>query len=77
MIRKASEITASTVEGFKGGKGALISRDIRSAEELAPHGRKFGYSILPPDEQDFSAYFTNSEKKVLYHFAGVRLGIQY
>ena len=33
MIRKASEITASTVEGFKGGKGALISRDIRSAEE--------------------------------------------
>jgi mannose-6-phosphate isomerase-like protein (cupin superfamily) len=48
MIRKASEITASTVEGFKGGKGALISRDIRSAEELAPHGRKFGYSILPP-----------------------------
>ena len=45
MSRKASEITASTVEGFKGGKGALISRDIRSAEELAPHGRKFGYSV--------------------------------
>ena len=48
MIRKASEVTASPVEGFTGGKGALISRDIRSAEELAPHGRKFGYSILPP-----------------------------
>ena len=36
------------------------------------------YSIVQPDEQDFSAYFTNHEpKKVLYHFAGVRLGIQY
>ena len=35
------------------------------------------YSILQHDEQDFSSYFTNSDKKVLYHFAGVRLGIQY
>ena len=48
MIRRASEITPSTVEGFKGGKGPLISREIRSAEELGAHGRKFGYTVLPP-----------------------------
>ncbi len=35
------------------------------------------YSVLKPNEQDFSAYSTNSVQKVLYHFAGVRLGIQY
>ena len=35
------------------------------------------YTILQPGEQDFSAYSTNSQKNVLYHFAGVRLGIQY
>ena len=48
MIRKASEITATTTVGFKGGKGEMISRDIRTADELAPHGRKFGYTVLPP-----------------------------
>lgn len=48
MIRKASEIATVTTEGFKGGKGELISRDIRTAEELGVHGRKFGYSMLPP-----------------------------
>lgn len=35
------------------------------------------YTILQPGDQDFSAYSTNSRKNVLYHFAGVRLGIQY
>lgn len=35
------------------------------------------YTILRPDEQDFSAYSTNAVKNVLYHFAGVRLGIQF
>ena len=35
------------------------------------------YTILQPGDQDFSAYSTNSRKDVFYHFAGVRLGIQY
>lgn len=35
------------------------------------------YTILQPDEPDFSAYSTNKQKNVLYHFAGIRLGIQY
>lgn len=35
------------------------------------------YTILEPGAQDFSAYSTNSRKNALYHFAGVRLGIQY
>ena len=35
------------------------------------------YTILQPDEQDHSAYSTNAAKDVLYHFAGVRLGLQY
>ena len=35
------------------------------------------YTILQPDEPDFSAYSTNKSKNVFYHFAGVRLGIQY
>lgn len=35
------------------------------------------YTILQPGEQDFSAYSTNTSKNVFYHFAGVRLGIQY
>ena len=35
------------------------------------------YTILDPNEQDFSAYSTNARKNVLYHYAGVRLGIQY
>ncbi len=33
------------------------------------------YTILSPDEPDYSAYSTNSVKNVLYHFAGVRLGV--
>ena len=48
MIRRAQEIPVTTSERFKGGKGTLISRDILSPEELAPHGRKFGYTVLPP-----------------------------
>ena len=35
------------------------------------------YTILQPGEQDFSAYSTNRTKNVLYHYAGVRLGLQY
>lgn len=35
------------------------------------------YSIPEPDGQDFSAYSTNARKEVLYHFAGVRLGVQF
>jgi hypothetical protein len=35
------------------------------------------YTIPHPDEQDFSAYSTNAVKNALYHFAGVRLGIQF
>lgn len=35
------------------------------------------YTILGPNDQDFSAYSTNKQKNTLYHFAGVRLGIQY
>ena len=35
------------------------------------------YTILQPNEQDFSAYSTNKSKNVFYHFAGVRLGLQY
>jgi hypothetical protein len=35
------------------------------------------YTILKPDEQDHSAFSTNSRKDVLYHFAGVRLGFQF
>ena len=35
------------------------------------------YSIPEPDGQDFSAYSTNARKDALYHFAGVRLGVQF
>ena len=35
------------------------------------------YTILRPNEQDFSAYSTNARKDALYHFAGIRLGFQY
>ena len=35
------------------------------------------YTILGPNDQDFSAFSTNNSKNVFYHFAGVRLGIQY
>ena len=35
------------------------------------------YTILQPGDQDFSAYSTNKSANVLYHFAGVRLGLQY
>lgn len=35
------------------------------------------YSVLQPDEPDLSAYTTNSRKAALYHFAGVRLGVQF
>ncbi len=35
------------------------------------------YTILDPDGPDFSAYSTNAVKNVLYHFAGVRLGVQF
>lgn len=35
------------------------------------------YSVQDPDEQDFSAYSTNAVKNALYHFAGVRLGVQF
>ena len=35
------------------------------------------YTILQPDEPDFSAYSTNNAKNIFYHFAGVRLGLQY
>ena len=35
------------------------------------------YTILQPDEPDFSAYSTNKHENVFYHFAGVRLGLQY
>ena len=35
------------------------------------------YSIPRPDGQDFSAFSTNARKNVLYHFAGVRLGVQF
>lgn len=35
------------------------------------------YTILQPGENDFSAYSTNRTQNVLYHYAGVRLGLQY
>ena len=35
------------------------------------------YTILEPGDQDFSAYSTNARQNALYHFAGVRLGLQY
>lgn len=35
------------------------------------------YTIPTPDGQDFSAFSTNAVQKALYHFAGVRLGVQY
>ena len=35
------------------------------------------YTIPVDGEPDNSAYTTNSVKKVLYHFAGVRVGIKY
>ena len=35
------------------------------------------YTILAPGDPDFSAYSTNKSKNVLYHYAGVRVGIQY
>lgn len=35
------------------------------------------YSIVREGEQDFSQYSTNSIKNVLYHFAGMRIGIMY
>lgn len=35
------------------------------------------YTILQPGEQDFSAYSTNAREDVLYHYAGIRLGLQY
>jgi len=35
------------------------------------------YTILRPEEQDMSAYSTNSVMDVLYHSAGIRVGIIY
>lgn len=35
------------------------------------------YTILKPNEPDQSAYSTNLVKKALYHFAGVRVGVQF
>ncbi|MCQ2283767.1 MAG: hypothetical protein MJZ57_02565 [Bacteroidales bacterium] len=35
------------------------------------------YTVPKPGEQDFSAYSTNAVQKILYHFAGVRVGILY
>lgn len=35
------------------------------------------YTIVKDGEQDFSAYSTNSIKRVLYNFAGVRVGLMY
>lgn len=35
------------------------------------------YTIPTPDGQDFSAFSTNAVQKNLYHYAGIRLGIQY
>lgn len=35
------------------------------------------YTILRPEEVDMSAYSTNSVKNVLYHSAGVRIGVIY
>ncbi len=48
MIHKASDIQSTVTVGFKGGNGEMISREIRTAEELAPHGRKFSCTVLPP-----------------------------
>jgi hypothetical protein len=35
------------------------------------------YTIPTSEGQDFSAFSTNTRKNVLYHFAGIRLGIQF
>lgn len=35
------------------------------------------YTIPVDGEQDFSAYSTNAVQKVLYHFAGIRVGVLY
>lgn len=48
MIRKAFDNPTTVTTGFKGGKGDMISREILTADELGRHGRKFGYTALPP-----------------------------
>ena len=35
------------------------------------------YTISEPNGQDFSAYSTNARQNAFYHFAGIRLGVQY
>ena len=35
------------------------------------------YSVINPNEEDFSKYSTNRSKNVLYHFIGIKLGILY
>lgn len=48
MIRRETEIASSKVENFKGGKGALFSREILLAGEMNGHGRKFSLTTLEP-----------------------------
>ncbi|MCI6260872.1 MAG: cupin domain-containing protein [Pyramidobacter sp.] len=48
MIRRGTEIALSKVENFKGGTGALLSREILMPEEMGGHGRKFGFTTLEP-----------------------------
>ena len=48
MVRRGTEIALSRVENFKGGTGALLSREILAPDEMGGHGRKFGFTTLEP-----------------------------
>ena len=80
---KMTHVVHGTATGpmGEGGLGLRINLNERLSLLLAAcykvQYNDIRYTILQPGEQDFSAYSTNSRKNVLYHFAGVRLGIQY
>lgn len=48
MIRRSAEIIESKTENFKGGAGAVRSREILAPGEMGGHGRKFSFTELPP-----------------------------
>jgi len=80
---KMTHVVHGTATGpmGEGGLGLRINLNERLSLLLAACYKvqytDIRYTILQPGEQDFSAYSTNARKNVLYHFAGVRLGIQY
>ena len=80
---KADHVVHGTKTGpmGEGGLGMRINLNEKLSLVLAAcykfQHTDIRYTILQPNEPDFSAYSTNARKDVFYHFAGVRLGIQF